>query len=41
MLQYLAFIETPRLLCLRGFDSQLRYDTTAEPLEGPDFDTLI
>ena len=42
LLQYMAVIENPRLLCLRSYDHELRYDTTdPPPPESEDFDTLI
>jgi len=42
ILQYMATLERPRLLCLRGLDTELRYDTTqrSQP-DDPDFRTLI
>ena len=42
ILQYMAVPERPRLLCLRGFDTELRYDTT-EPANdaNPEFRRLI
>ena len=42
ILQYMAVIENPRLLCLRGYDTELRYDTTqrSQP-DDPDFRSLI
>jgi len=42
VLQYMAVPEHPRLLCLRGFDTELRYDTTDPAPEGsPDFVELV
>jgi hypothetical protein len=42
LFQYMAYIERPRLLCLRGADSQLRFDTAVgTPREGEDFEFLI
>jgi len=42
ILQYMALIEKPRLLCLRGLDTELRYDTNrGAPPEDADFDSLI
>jgi hypothetical protein len=42
ILQYMAVVERPRLLCLRGIDSELRYDTTQRrPPKDPDFRSLI
>jgi hypothetical protein len=42
LFQYMAYIERPRLLCLRGADSQLRFDTVrGTPREGEDFEFLI
>ncbi|HXZ85164.1 MAG TPA: sulfatase-like hydrolase/transferase [Myxococcota bacterium] len=42
ILQYMAVIENPRLLCLRGYDTELRYDTTqrSQP-DDPEFRSLI
>jgi len=42
ILQYMAVIEQPRLLCLRGYDTELRYDTTqrSQP-DDPEFRSLI
>jgi Sulfatase len=42
ILQYMALVENPRLLCLRGLDTELRYDTSRRaPPESADFDSLI
>jgi hypothetical protein len=42
ILQYMALIERPRLLCLRGLDTELRYDADQRtPPTDPDFRTLI
>ncbi len=42
ILQYMAVVERPRLLCLRGLDSELRYDVDERtPPSGPDFRALI
>lgn len=42
ILQYMAFPERPRLLCLRGLDTELRYDTTDPPNDAdPSFRELI
>jgi hypothetical protein len=42
ILQYMAVIDRPRFLCLRGIDSELSYDTTQRVLPtDPDFKSLI
>ncbi len=42
ILQYMALPERPRLLALRGLDTELRYDTTDPPNDaGPAFRELI
>ncbi|HTO55838.1 MAG TPA: sulfatase-like hydrolase/transferase [Myxococcota bacterium] len=42
LLQYMAVVEHPRLLCLRSFDRELRYDTTdPPPPDSEDFRQLI
>jgi sulfatase-like protein len=42
LLQYMAVVEHPRLLCLRSLDRELRYDTTdPPPADSEDFRTLI
>jgi hypothetical protein len=42
ILQYMAVVEQPHLLCLRGFDTELRYDVNQRiPPTGPDFQNLI
>jgi hypothetical protein len=42
ILQYMAVVERPRLLCLRGIDSELRYDVNQRtPPTGSDFQNLI
>jgi arylsulfatase A-like enzyme len=42
ILQYMAVVERPRLLCLRGLDTELRYDVNERtPPSGPDFRALI
>lgn len=42
VLQYMAVPERPRLLCLRGFDTELRYDTTQPADDGnPEFRALV
>lgn len=42
ILQYMAVPEHPRLLCLRGLDSELRFDTTDRVSDGnPELDQLI
>ena len=42
LLQYMAFIERPRLLCLRGLNTELRYDADdPAPPDDPAFRTLI
>jgi hypothetical protein len=42
ILQYMAVPERPRLLCLRGLDTELRYDTT-DPADdaNPEFRQLV
>ena len=41
-LQYMAVPERPRLLCLRGLDTELRYDTSDPPNDAdPSFRELI
>ncbi len=42
ILQYMAVVERPRLLCLRGLDTELRYDVNERtPPASPDFNSLI
>ena len=42
ILQYMALIDQPRLLCLRGYDAALRFDTAyGTPRRDPDFDAMI
>jgi hypothetical protein len=42
VLQYMAVIEHPRLLALRGLDTELRYDTTdPPPPDGEDFRQMV
>jgi hypothetical protein len=42
VLQYMAVIERPRLLCLRGLDTELHYDTTdPPPPDGEDFRQMV
>ena len=42
VLQYMALVERPRLLCLRGLDTELRYDTTdPPPPESEDFRQMV
>jgi len=42
ILQYMAVVERPRLLCLRGLDTELRYDVNQRtPPTDPDFNALI
>jgi hypothetical protein len=42
ILQYMALVEKPRLLCLRGLDTELRYDTSrSAPPDSADFESLI
>jgi hypothetical protein len=42
ILQYMAVIDRPRLLCLRGYDSAVRFDTAyGTPRRDPDFDAMI
>jgi hypothetical protein len=42
ILQYMAVPEHPRLLCLRGVDTELRFDTTDRVSDGnPELEQLI
>ncbi len=42
ILQYMAVPEHPRLLCLRGIDTELRFDTTSRVHDdSPEFEQLI
>jgi len=42
VLQYMAVPEQPRLLCLRGLDTELRYDTTDPARDAdPEFRQLV
>jgi sulfatase-like protein len=42
ILQYMAVIEKPRLLCLRGLDTELRYNTSdPAPADSEDFRQMI
>jgi hypothetical protein len=42
ILQYMAVTEHPRLLCLRGLDTELRYDTASpEPPDSPEFVEMV
>jgi hypothetical protein len=42
VLQYMAVVEKPRLLCLRGLDTELRYNTTdPPPPDSEDFRQMI